>query len=129
MNIDAIKSAAEIIKERYVFYDANVYGKDIELNGQEIIELMEQYAEQFKAEQKQSAGVWVKASERLPEDQLNKDNATDILIWNGDRQFAVYRHGEFLKRDWPSHWRSVTHWMPLPPPPDETPQKQVSNEI
>ncbi len=46
-----MKSAVEIIKERYLFYDETIYGKDVELNGQQVIELMEIYAEQFKAEQ------------------------------------------------------------------------------
>lgn len=43
-----MKTAEEVIKEKYLFYDSNTYGKDIELDGDNIIELMEEYADQFK---------------------------------------------------------------------------------
>ncbi len=61
---------------------------------------------------------WIRIEDKLPDDQLNKDGAEDILIWNGDTQFAVYRHGKFQKRDWLGKWKNVTHWMPISKPND-----------
>jgi hypothetical protein len=60
---------------------------------------------------------WVSVNDRLPEDQVGKDYADDIMIWNGDREFSVFRKGRFLKRDWMGAWSNVTHWQILPPPP------------
>lgn len=41
------KAPEQILKDRFKFYDPNVYGKDVELNGETVIELMEQYHAQF----------------------------------------------------------------------------------
>jgi len=41
-----MKSKVEFIKERYPFYDEDVIMDDIQLNGEQVQELMQQYAEQ-----------------------------------------------------------------------------------
>lgn len=43
------KSKEEIIKQRYPFYNQDIAMKDVELNGEQVMELMESYASQFKA--------------------------------------------------------------------------------
>lgn len=42
-----IKTPEEIIKDRFRFYDPDIYGKDVELNGETVIELMKVYHAQF----------------------------------------------------------------------------------
>lgn len=43
-----MKTPAEIIKEKYSFYDENYVNQDVELDGKQITELMIKYADQFK---------------------------------------------------------------------------------
>ena len=44
------KSKEEIIKQRYPFYNPDIAMKDVELNGEQVMELMESYASQFKSQ-------------------------------------------------------------------------------
>lgn len=63
---------------------------------------------------------WIQCSERLPEDGervLFTENASTIYLgqhiksvpqWNGD---GLFFHGD-------TGYRNITHWMPLPEPPE-----------
>jgi len=43
-----MKTPVEILQEKYMFYDPMIQQKDVELCGEQVIEMMEAYAEQFK---------------------------------------------------------------------------------
>lgn len=55
---------------------------------------------------------WVKVSERLPED----DSA--VITYNGKIGIGWFFVGEFVNNS------KVTHWMPLPLPPNDVEQKE-----
>lgn len=60
---------------------------------------------------------WISVEERLPEDDSH------YLVWahdNGAEEVALYYgDGEWLTDDLENITRVVTHWMPLPEPPEE----------
>ena len=69
---------------------------------------------------------WISVNDRLPENgqRVIAANYDPILTKKHDIQTAMYRGGEWLDT-----WNhedieylpgSVTHWMPLPPPPTVT---------
>lgn len=91
-----IKTAEEILKE-----NSNTA---FMWNMVDVIEAMEVYAAQFKPK-------WIPVTERLPE------NRTYVMVCNyNGYDIAEYKHGCFFigldKVD------CVTHWMPLPTPPE-----------
>lgn len=65
---------------------------------------------------------WISVDERLPEDDEN------VLVYSGDKEMFIAWCG-VLGRTWRDSFRdapydelvgiSITHWMPLPPPPSE----------
>lgn len=65
---------------------------------------------------------WISVKDRLPEDDA------DYLVWLYDactvERAMYYGDGEWLTEELDNLTRFVTHWMPLPEPPNEqTPQK------
>ena len=70
-------------------------------------------AQEYKAEMPR----WIPVTERLPED------TTEVLVCSGI--FAPFTEVAFYDGLWYSAWdgeteiESVTHWMPLPEPPEE----------
>lgn len=57
---------------------------------------------------------WVSVKDDLPEDQKDIDGCKEVLVLVKDKaEFAVFRHGKFLKRDWLGEWRNVTHWAEI----------------
>ena len=54
---------------------------------------------------------WIDAKDRLPEEN------TPVLVWDKDAvDIGFIRDGRW--RDFSEVFRHVTHWMPLPEPPD-----------
>ena len=67
--------------------------------------------------------TWIKCSERMP------DPGEDAHLVHG-KLYAIYGVFDYTMRDGKWIWKSVngndmtrfvTHWMPLPEPPKETP--------
>lgn len=61
------------------------------------------------------ASGWIPVSERLPEDAITR------LVCRGFRTVAYYENGEWWRvgsNGKPEAFPGVTHWMPLPAPPD-----------
>lgn len=60
----------------------------------------------------QSANRWRPVAEGLPEDNVN------VLVWDGERACKAFRrHGSWLG-DGLYLSRKITHWRPLPDPPE-----------
>lgn len=68
------------------------------------------------------AGSWIPASERLPEENQ------EVLAWNGGGQcekpwqghvLCEYRNGEWRESQESDLYPGITHWMPLPEPPEQ----------
>ena len=57
----------ELIKKRYPFYNPNVYGKDIEICGESVMELMDEYAKQeaIKFKHWTDDNAWIISSEGI----------------------------------------------------------------
>lgn len=68
----------------------------------------------FDAEMaRETAGRWIPVSERLPEDRVR------VLGFDGDRVFeAELFEGQWIWVSNKAHNWVVTHWMPLPEPPE-----------
>lgn len=88
--------------------EARVYIRKLE---NQIGELTEKVAQLEAAQPK-----WISVKEKLPE---NDDN---YLVFTSDRNDAViatyYGDGEWLEYDLTNLIPLVTHWMPLPEPPE-----------
>lgn len=69
-----MKTTAEIIKERYPFYDLNIAMKDVELNGEQVERLMEEYHSQF-----QPSGDWDEIWNEYMDSDLT--TATVFIDW------------------------------------------------
>jgi hypothetical protein len=64
---------------------------------------------------------WIPVSERLPEEDQ------EVLVWNGGGQclkpwqghvLCEYRNGEWRESQESDLYPGITHWMPLPAPPE-----------
>jgi hypothetical protein len=64
---------------------------------------------------------WISVSERLP------DEHQEVLVWNGGGQchnpwqghvLCEYRNGEWRESQQSDLFPGITHWMPLPEPPE-----------
>lgn len=75
------------------------------------------YIKWLEAELDKRVPRWISVEERLPEDDSH------YLVWahdNGAEEVALYYgDGEWLTDDLENITRVVTHWMPLPEPPEE----------
>ena len=70
---------------------------------------------------------WIKCSERLPMDPSIDSvyDTLDVLVTDGDRVASMeFQRGHGCGKPWaawtvygPLHPNLVTHWMPLPEPP------------
>lgn len=56
---------------------------------------------------------WVKVSERLPED------SGSYLVWTYEHPEFAYFNAESQGWSHPQIYLKVTHWMPIPPVPEE----------
>jgi len=62
---------------------------------------------------------WISVKDRLPE------NEDVVLIYAGDeyQDVAMFSNSDFYEFDWEhdgwEHESEVTHWMPLPVPPEK----------
>ena len=75
----------------------------------------------------EAAQRWVSVDERLPDDEDNgviawTNNASEYSSYNFDLAFYHKNFGWLMATEWEHGDPTVTHWMPLPPPPvtDET---------
>lgn len=70
------------------------------------------------ARERHVAGIWIPVSEKLPDDQmlvliaLNDDD-----VWTGFRDAGIWRYVDAM----PIEAERVTHWQPMPTPPDWSP--------
>lgn len=64
---------------------------------------------------------WILVSERLPDENM------EVLAWNGGGQclkpwqghvLCEYRNGEWRESQESDLYPGITHWMPLPEPPE-----------
>ena len=82
-----------------------------------IIGFTEVYRERMEALRAGAAALreanrWRPIAEGLPEDNLN------VLVWDGERACKAFRrHGSWLG-DGLYLSRKITHWRPLPDPPE-----------
>jgi hypothetical protein len=106
--------AEELIKERYPFYDPHIAQKDIEINGEQVEQLMNDFASLRVAE----ANTWVKLEDRLPEPKQRVD------LWLvPDDEEKSHRITWTWEKEHTSNLRinasKATHWTPLQTPPTE----------
>lgn len=76
----------------------------------------------------EAAQRWILVGERLPNDEdegviVWTNNGSDYKFFNYDIGFHHEKFGWLLSTEWEHGDPTVTHWMPLPPPPvtDVTP--------
>lgn len=70
----------------------------------------------------EAAQTWVSVDKRLPDDEDNgviawTNNASDYSSFNFDLAFYHKQFGWLMATEWEHGDPTVTHWMPLPPPP------------
>ena len=70
----------------------------------------------------EAAQQWVSVDERLPDDEDNgviawTNNASEYSSYNFDLAFYHKNFGWLMATEWEHGDPTVTHWMPLPPPP------------
>ena len=96
----------------------------------DIPEVKEFYAMAEKALRIQNQVNWISVKDRLPEPDvktIGRIETEKVIAWDGNRlvfgNFTIYRHDnsfEFYGADADGtycFWK-VTHWMPLPEPPE-----------
>lgn len=81
----------EIIKKRYPFYDPDIYGKNIEINAEAAIELMQEYAEQYATQRE--AGENPNISDPRLLMPLNNDHT--LVRW-ANKISGYYGHPVYL---------------------------------
>ena len=122
---NGMRTPEEIIKGKYPFYDPNTYGKDVELDGDNVIELMEQYADQFKQVSVESDvilpernyfGQWIDIKKQRPEQQDTYLVQCEYGICTATYgQWGNWAGDNFAEESSNSvDYIDVTHWMPLP---------------
>ena len=70
----------------------------------------------------EAAQAWVSVDERLPNDEdegviVWTNNGSDCKFYNYDIGFYHEKNGWLLSTEWEHGDPTITHWMPLPPPP------------
>lgn len=70
----------------------------------------------------EAAQRWILVGERLPNDEdegviVWTNNGSDYKFFNYDIGFHHEKFGWLLSTEWEHGDPTVTHWMPLPPPP------------
>jgi len=72
--------------------------------------------------ERREADRWIPVSERLPEDRkpvlvftvgLSKPDGIRMASFNKDQPLSMFWHGQIA-----GYGKGVTHWRPLPAPPD-----------
>jgi hypothetical protein len=76
-----MKTPEEIIKQRYPFYNPDIAQKDIEINAEAAIELMQEYAAQCQADNAERK--WINIEARKP-------IATESGDWDGLKSQYVF---------------------------------------
>ena len=105
-----IKQAAETFAKELAFLRPT---KEVVLSVKNILDLKR---DSFIAGAEANALQWIPVSERLPE------GAYDLLVVNaGSVSTGFYFNEDWYFRDLSSLLRNVTHWTPLPSPPNQQP--------
>lgn len=90
-------------------------GGAVDLERRYVSDLMEEYANRFKPQ-------WIPVSERLPEDKQRVLCCQESgVLWNSF-EFWINPDDKtsklFLNYDYPFGNSNITHWQPLPTPPN-----------
>ena len=94
----------------------NGTGREMRFVGGDVVPLL---ANQVASSSKQLASKWIPVTERLPE------VGQRILVYCESKTIEMhittctYMAGRFGSKQFSRHVRNVTHWMPLPEPPEE----------
>ena len=117
-------SVEEIIKKSYPFYDPMIAQKDVELNGEQVGKLMEEYASQLAASTNSGQG-WISVEDKKPSDIEGYEEydyflcATEI----GAIITGLCTYNEFTKQFYPATMSGyddrIKFWQPLPEPPKQ----------
>jgi len=114
IDTDALKRRLETMIDRQDD-EITMYGFDTEYHNYHQT-LKKAYQEIINIIDKMSAnGGWISVKDRLPE------NYSHVLTYSAKEDYVPYI---WLGDD---RWNKITHWMPLPEPPDEL--ADVSEEI
>lgn len=113
--ITALVTNAIETQEAFIFQTLQPFCEkqvDMVITKEELIQALTLYREQ-----KEKGSGWIRVDERLPETYVdvlvcNGNEFITVALYDGERWMEVIDEFEIL-------WPSVTHWMPLPEPPEE----------
>ena len=116
MNLEPIREVVALVKQ----HDSlEASGAPYPLREGSVVKIFRAaYAASPALSQLLEAVTWIKCSERMPEVQhfcLFYIEGTSLPVMYGYRQangWFSYTHGQYSKN-------SITHWMPLPSPPED----------